>query len=65
MPKIFVSFLLIFLERIFYVSAPGAFPAFSYIRFNGNNMSRVPGGGGSSYLVYSSAGAGRMVVIHY
>ncbi len=49
----------------FYISAPGVFPAFSDIRFTGNNISRVPGGGGGSYLVNSSAGAAGMVVIHY
>ena len=49
----------------FYISAPGVFPAFSDIRFTGNNLSRAPGGGGASYLVNSSAGAGGMVVVHY
>lgn len=52
-------------KGVYYISAPGVFPASSDIRLTGSNLSRVPGGGGSSYLVNSSPGAAGMVVIHY
>ena len=49
----------------FYISTPGNTPASVDVRFNGNNTSKVPGGGGSSYFVNSSNGANGMVIIHY
>ncbi|MBL0183463.1 MAG: hypothetical protein IPP96_14690 [Chitinophagaceae bacterium] len=52
-------------KGIFYIATPGGFPAFTDIRFSGNNASKVPGGGGGSYLVNSFAGANGMAIIRF
>lgn len=53
-------------KGIYYTAnPPGSAPAFADIRFSGGTASKVPGGGGGSYLVNSSAGANGMLVFHY
>jgi len=53
-------------KGIFYtVTPPGGSPLAADFRFVGNSTSKVPGGGGSSYLVNSSQGANGMAIIHY